>query len=435
MGSVFTRLFTLFVILVCINTGQTQSLEDQLSGVFTDLLELNLVGSPGQHGEHFKPANVAASATIINSLNNFIGTSVSSFPLSSTVAGLTFDFSSGRPVSTSTSLGPIFSERAQTLGSGLFNIGFNFTYMNFTKIRGLSTDDLRLSFTHQDVGNPGMGDSANEFDYIDMYLNMELNASILAFYFTYGVTDRLDISVAVPLVNVNLKATPQAFMNSYTFVNNDTANHNFGDDPTHPLLETNPPPIDDDATGIGDIALRAKYNFVSKKDVDLSALLEYRLATGEAADFLGAGQSRLRFLLIASKIIGDFTPHLNLGYEMKNSDKDPDDFEVYLGYDQKISESVTFALDFIGEFEVGSQSEELSFPDPIVVERPDGTYKQRITFTNLPDQSHDNIINGAVGFKVQPKESLMMIANVFFPLNDSGLRADFIPTLGIEFSF
>lgn len=433
MRSNFTKLF--LMVFLFLQNGYSQSLEDRLSGIFTDLLELNLVGSPGQHGEHFKPANVAASATIINSLNNFIGTSVSSFPLSSTVAGLTFDFSSGRPVSTSTSLGPIFSERAQTLGQGLLNVGFNFTYMNFTKIRGLDTKDLRLAFTHQDVGLPGMGDSPNEFDYIDMYLNMELKASILAFYFTYGLTDRLDISVALPLVNVNLKATPVAYMNSYTFVNNDTANHNFGDDPTHPLLQTNPPAIDDDATGIGDIAIRAKYNFISKQDVDLSALVEYRLATGEAADFLGAGQSRLRFLMIASKAYGDFTPHLNLGYEMKNSDKDPDDFEVYLGYDQKLSESLTFALDFIGEFEVGSQSDELSFPDPIIVERPDGTYKQRISYTNLPNQSNDNIINGAVGFKLQPKENLMVIANVFFPLNDGGLRADFIPTFGVEFSF
>ena len=52
---------------------QSQTLEDRLSSVFHDLLELNLAGSPGQHGEHFKPANVASSQTIINSLNNFIG--------------------------------------------------------------------------------------------------------------------------------------------------------------------------------------------------------------------------------------------------------------------------------------------------------------------------------------------------------------------------
>ena len=186
----------LFIFLANV---QSQTLEDRLSSVFHDLLELNLAGSPGQHGEHFKPANVASSQTIINSLNNFIGTGVSSFPLSSTVAGLTFDFSSGRPVSTSTSLGPIFSERAQTLGQGLLNVGFNFTYMNFTKIRGLDTKDLRLAFTHQDVGQPGMGDSPNEFDYIDLYLNMEIKASILAFFFTYGVTDHLDISVAVKI--------------------------------------------------------------------------------------------------------------------------------------------------------------------------------------------------------------------------------------------
>ena len=120
---------------------------------------------------------------------------------------------------------------------------------------------------------------------------------------------------------------------------------------------------------------------------------------------------------------------------MKNNNKDPDDLEVYLGYDQKLSESLTFAIDFIGDFEVGQQSKELSFPDPIVVERPDKSFKETISYTNLPNTRNDNIINGAIGFKFQPKESLMVIANGFFPLNDGGLRADFIPTFGVEFSF
>ena len=45
-----------------------------------------------------------------------IGSSLSNFPLSSTVSGLTFDFSTGAPVATTASLGPIFAERAQTIG-------------------------------------------------------------------------------------------------------------------------------------------------------------------------------------------------------------------------------------------------------------------------------------------------------------------------------
>ena len=403
--------------------------------MFSEILELNLAGSPGKHKEHFKPANIAASIAVINSLNNFIGTSVSSFPLSSTVAGLTFDFSSGRPVSTSTSLGPIFSERAQTLGSGLFNMGFNFTYINFTKIRGIDTENLRLSFSHQDVGDPGFGDSANEFDVINFFMNLDVNASIFAFYFSFGVTDNLDIGVAIPMVNVSIKATPLVEIDSYTFVNNDSANHHFGDDVANPVLQKRSTPIDDDATGVGDIALRAKYNFLKDKDVDLAALVEYRLATGEAKDFLGSGESRIKLALIASRSFGDFTPHVNLAYEIKNSKTQRDRFAVVIGYDQKLSETLTLALDFIGEYELEDPIEDQVFPDPLVVARPDGSYTKTVSYTNLPNSRSDNIINGSIGFKFNPKKSLMIIGNVFFPLNEGGLRADFIPTIGAEFSF
>jgi hypothetical protein len=271
------------------------------------------------HGQHFLPANVASSQAVINSLNNFIGSSVSSFPLSSSTAGVTFDFSSGKPVPTSTSFGPIYSERAQTLGQGRINMGLNFTYIKFAKMRGIATENLRLTFTHEDVGDPGMGDSDNEFDVMDFYMNLDVTASVFAVYFTYGITDRFDIGVAVPFTNVHIKTTPTAAMNSFTFVHNDSANHFFDGTRAEPILTSNPTPIDDDATGVGDIAIRAKYNFVREKTIDFGALLEYRLATGDAENFLGSGYSQLRTAVIFSKILGNFSPHLNIAVMIRKS--------------------------------------------------------------------------------------------------------------------
>ncbi|MEJ2544214.1 MAG: hypothetical protein P8Y99_09115 [Calditrichaceae bacterium] len=432
------NLFLYISVLICFvvfaRTGYSQTLESQLRSVFSKLLEDDLQKSPGMHGQHFIPSNVASSTAVIDALTNFIGTSVSSFPLNSTVAGLTFDFSSGRPVSTSTSLGPIFSERAQTMGSGLINFGLNFTYIDFTKMRGVNTEDLRLSFTHQDVGDPGMGDSPNEFDYIDLYMNMDINASILAFSATYGITDRIDLGVAVPMVNVKIKSDPLAIMNSYTFVNNDSANHFFGGTRDNPVLSIRPQAIDDDATGVGDIAIRAKFNFLKNSSVDLATLAEYRIATGDDENFLGLGSDQISILLISSKVIGDFAPHLNLGYKMNTGSKELDEFLCHLGYDQKLSQQLTLALDFIGEFELGKKDESLKFPEPKDVVRSDG-YTQNISITNIPDYKHDNIINTSIGFKYKPREEMILIGNVFLPINDGGLRADFIPTLGMEINF
>jgi hypothetical protein len=421
--------------MALVNLASGQTLKDQINNMFGEVL--NLETSPGEHGEHFLPVNVATSNAIINSLNNFIGASVSSFPLSSSTAGVTFDFSTGRPVPTSTSFGPIFSERGQTVGQGRINMGLNFTVINFQKIRGISTQDLRLTFTHEDVGDPGMGDSPNEFDTMDFYMNMDIAASVFAFYFTYGVTDRFDISVAVPFINVNIKSDPVAEMNSFTWVSNDSANHFFGGTQTEPVLTKSPTPINDDATGVGDIALRAKYNFVRDKAIDFSAMLEYRMASGDADNFLGSGFSSLRSVIIGSKIIGDFAPHLNLAYWKKFTDVDRDELEIILGFDQKVAEWFTLVVDVLGRFDLGDPIESQEFPENVSINWTVGNtnYTKIVSLTNIPNYSKDNILDAAFGIKMNLKQSLLIIANVFVPLNDDGLRAGVVPTLGMEFSF
>jgi len=424
-----------FLGLILIKPTYGQTLKEQINNMFQDVLTLEL--SPGKHGEHFLPANVASSGALINSLNNFIGVGVSSFPLSSSTAGVTFDFSTGKPVQTSTSFGPIYSERAQTLGGGRINMGFNFTYIQFTRMRGIALNDLRLTFTHQDVGLPGLGDSPNEFDTIDLFMDMNINASVMAVYFTYGITDRFDLGVAIPFTNVQIKSNPLAQINSFTWVSNDSANHYFGGTRTEPILTKHPTPINDDATGIGDVAIRAKYNFVREKAVDFAAMLEYRMNSGSAANFLGAGFSSLRAELIGSKILGDFAPHVNLSYWKKFTDNDRDEIEGILGYDQKIAEWFTLAIDFLGRYQLGNPIADMQFPSSVNTKRVVGstTYINTISLTNLPNYKNDNTIDAAFGFKFEVKESLLLMTNVFVPLNHTGLRADIVPTVGMEFGF
>lgn len=415
----------------------SQSLQEDIDGIFKAVLELRTGGPAGtQHGQHFIPNNVAFSRATINAFSNFIATNVSSFPLSSTAAGLTFDFSTGVPVSTSTSLGPIFAERAQTLGRGRLNMGFNFSYLDLNKLRGINTEDVRFTFTHQDVGAPGLGDSDNEFDTIDLFMNMDLSASILAFIATFGITNRLDIGVAVPFVNIKMKAEPSAVINSFTIAKLQSPNHFFVEN-GDTSLSTRPTPVDDDATGIGDIAVRAKYNFLKKNNANFAALLEYRAPTGDEIDFLGTGKSSFKAVLISSANIRDFNPHLNLAYNHRTSDLEQDAIEAFIGFDQKVFETLTLAVDVLSEFEVGDEIEALKFPEPVVVQRDVGDIllRKEVSVTNIPRFARDNKINAAWGFKFHPKESLVIIGNVFVPLNDGGLRSDWTPTLGFELSF
>lgn len=427
-----------WLVIVALGPSQTvigQSLRDKIGNIFSEVLEIELAG-PGEHGTHLRADNVALSEATINSFASFIAANIASFPLGSTEAGLTFDFSTGQPVSTTTSMGPIFSERAQTLGKGRFSLGLNLSVLNFSKLRGLKTEDIRFTFTHQDVGAPGLGDSDNEFDTIDLFMNLDLNATIVSFNLTAGITNHFDISIAVPFVNVSVNADPIARINSFTFVSNDTANHSFpGGTPSDPILSLRPTSLNDDDAGIGDIALRAKYSFLRGKTLGLAGLLEYRAATGDEENFLGTGHSSFRAMLIASAIIGNFGPHLNLTYDRRNNDLDPDEIELFVGYDQKLATWLTLSVDFLGEFEIGDEIEALRFGKSVTLERPAGNAVREVILTNIPSFSHDHNLNASLGLKFNPKPEFILIGNIIVPLNAGGLRSDFIATVGFQLGF
>lgn len=443
------RLFVIvmFIGIVPLQSLDAQSLRERLESVFEETLSPdNLFLGPFNHGEHFRPSSSEATAATIGTFSNFISANISSFPLSSTAAGLTFDFSGSAPISTSTSLGPIFSERAQTLGRNKLNMGFSFSYLNFTKLRGVDTDDLRFTFFHEDVGGPGgpgpsgtIGDdpNGNEFDTIELRLNSDFSASIFSFVFTYGLTNRMDIGLAIPYITVSMKGTPSARVIPRTALSRqDTASHHWGDE-NIPQYAFEPTPLNDDAVGIGDIAIRAKYNFVRNDNMDFAGLVEYRPSSGDKDDFLGAGDPSLRFQMIFSTIRGNFAPHINIAYENRGSSVDRDEIELFLGYDQKLTDWLTLGIDFMGEFEIGDEVAELRFPEPLTIQGagPWAAFTETVSATNIPEFTSDHNINAAFGFKLNPKQNLIIISNVFMPLNDGGLRSSFIPTAGFEFIF
>jgi hypothetical protein len=58
-----------------------------------------------------------------------------------------------------------------------------------------------------------------------------------------------------------------------------------------------------------------------------------------------------------------------------------------------------------------------------------------VSFVTATRTLRNDIIDLAVGFKVNPYQLMVGFVNVFIPLNDDGLRADVIPAAGLEISF
>ena len=62
---------------------------------------------------------------------------------------------------------------------------------------------------------------------------------------------------------------------------------------------------------------------------------------------------------------------------------------------------------------------------------PPGTTFPSIAF----EKNSFNIINGAIGVKVNVGGNLLVDFNVLFKLNDTGLRDNVTPLIGIEYAF
>src|SRR5690606_35622881 len=127
------------------------------------------------------------------------------------------------------------------------------------------------------------------------------------------------------IIHVKTQGEAVAIIESYTLFMQDqfgdSAKHFFGGD-AHSPEHSDRVPYDGRSTGIGDLAIRLKYQFPFEQGLGLAALLDVRLPSGDAENFLSTGKSNYRFLLIGSNQIGDFTPHINLGYEYRGADLD-----------------------------------------------------------------------------------------------------------------
>ena len=386
-----------------------------------------LVLAGSAHGRHFIPSAEAGNAAIINFLGSAIGANVSNIPISATTSGVTYSFEGGAPVRNNVSSGPIFAERAQTLGRRRMLIGANVSSIRFNTLRGIPLNSLDFNFTHQDTPPAGLGDPILENEFITVRTSLDVNVLATIAFATYGVTDRIDFSVAVPYVSNSIDG--HSLGQIVPFGPNPA--HYFGGTASAPILSATAD-VNGSASGIGDVALRAKVNLSpggSKSNTGFALLGDVRLPTGNEDDFLGSGSTSARILGIVSGRFGEFAPHANAGYAIRTSDDQQDAILATAGFDQLLVPWATFAFDVISEWQVGEQK--FSLPSPTQITIP---FTRTIYPSNIPDR-RDDLLNASIGTKLSTKKGMTFIANALLPLNRGGLRASTLWTLGLEYGF
>jgi len=368
-----------------------------------------------------------SSLQVLDQLNTQLITGIGVPSFNSSVTGFTFDIERGIPVRTTESLGPLLTERATTLGARKLDLTFTYTRVNFTKLEGKDLNNLELVFLRDDANGNGVRDTSGPFSFESdiiggAKLKVDLTEDIFALIATYGLTSEWDIGIVVPVTHIRLRASAQGPLIIFDQFGNRGGTsigglpvHRFGPDSTPPAVSLSDETAvsvsgGGDATGLGDIILRTKYNFLRNYDdlvPDLAFLFEIKLPTGDEDQLLGTGGTNLTGLLIGSKTYGHwFTPHVNLGYEIDTKDTQQNTIRYSLGFDARLSSELTAAAAVIGRA------------------KPDGR------------GAGDHIIDLSLGVKWNPVNSLILRANVQIPLDkNNGLRADFIPTVGVEYIF
>jgi hypothetical protein len=440
-------LLVLGALVALSNAAGAQGLRDKISELFIfgaggDPLFLGGSADPNNpasiraHGTHFVPSAVSQNGTIIAFLTTSISSNVSNAPIGSTSGGETFRFEAGVPVRTSTSAGPIFAERALTLGRGRSVVGIGRTSSRFQSLRGVDLHDIQLFFTHQNVNFAGcdsiqggpcaaMGFPLLENDVMQLKLDLDIRVQVTPIYATYGLFENMDIGIMLPLVSTSMSGQSSAEVFPF---GGPTAAHFFAGTPTVPSLSATRA-VNGSAFGLGDVALRAKIRIRQSPRGNLAVLGDARFATGDQSELLGSGYFSARAVAILSGRIGSFTPHGNAGYVYRAGSQQNDAILATIGFDDLIAEHVTIAADLVSELQVGRSKLEL--PPDVHYDYP---FRRTITPTSIPSMA-DNIVNGSLGFKFSTTNGFTLVTNALVPLNRGGLRPTVTYTAGLEFAF
>ena len=140
----------------------------------------------------FNPRNyrIAHSSALSGALNANIAAALSVVPLSSPTSGVMLkkDPVTGALLPASSSLGPIFTQRAETVGKGNIYIGFTQQNYHFSAINGKSLNGLSVLYGGGDPSGIRQGTAATSTAPATFNVGMDVRLSQNLAFITYGVT-------------------------------------------------------------------------------------------------------------------------------------------------------------------------------------------------------------------------------------------------------
>jgi hypothetical protein len=357
-----------------------------------------------------------------------------SLPLPPPASGFTYQFDPGLGVfqRTTTSFGPILSERAETIGARRVSIGFAYQRLSFDSIEGVDLQNIPAVFTHDDAALLG-----GREDIVTTVNSIEAEVSRSAAFISYGVTNRLDVSIAVPFVTADLVVTSDATIRRLGTTNPETHFFRSLEDTIGTRRRFT---AFGSASGLGDVTVRLKQTVKKGAKQGVALGLDLRLPTGEERNLLGTGAPGVNPFFAWSGNYGAISPHLNAGYQWNGDSilggepgsgeaKDLPDLAQYsAGAVIEVHPRITAAVDVLGRYIIDSPR--------VRLEEFHGLDANRSAFPNITFTTGSiNEISAAAGLKINVLGRLLLDMNLLVRLNSDGLRDKISPLVGLEYAF
>jgi hypothetical protein len=295
------------------------------------------------------------------------------------------------------SFGGFFVERALTPGRGRISFGLSATASSFDRLNGRSLRDGTLVT----VANR-FRDEAAPFD--TESLTLRIRSRTMTVLGSAGVTDRLEIGVALPFVRLDLEGRR---LNVYRGAS---------------LLQASGTAT---ATGMADLALRAKYTLLASHDGGVAAGAEVRLPTGDERNLLGAGAASIRFIGIGSLERGRAAFHGNAAFLRGGASPE---WSVEGAASVAAHPRVTLS----GELLTRHVS---ALHDIDLVTAPHPTLAGVDTLRLTAGTSGATLVNAVAGVKWNVTGKLVVGGHVTYAVADAGLTAPVIPAVALEYAF
>jgi len=352
-------------------------------------------------------------------------TAARNLPIIAASAGFTYQYNPQLEVfeRTSETLGPLFLERPDTLGRGKINVNVSYQYVDLNQIDGRDTSKLEapdpIVTRVVGVGGTPLGFTANRLRY-----DFSLVSHILGLSFTYGLLDNLDVNLLLPLIRTenSVSVTSQQLFVA----------------PVGGPFNPAPGPVrqgtlEGDKYGVGDIFLRAKYQFPRLGIIRSAAGLQLRLPSGDKDNFQGTGSFETSpFLYVSTVLWSRVEPHLDAGLDLRTDDVSQSLGRWGAGVDVDVTRRIGLDIGFFGrhQWERSSPSGETSF----LHLTSNGTVALRPLLGI--DFDRKDFYDFSFGARWVVWKQIMLFVNGIYALNDAGLRNDtIIPTGGIEGTF